>query len=305
MSPLLLLLACEPAPTEAAPAPVALYDSGFWEDLRPSSEAWYSADEVVAIVETWQNEVGLPFSEDGLSEYFRWLELGDASCPGEGPSMTIALSGCTAESGYTYTGIALYNESDLYVEERARREVYRGFALADFVFIDLDQQRFVGGGWCDVWWRGESAEGEQYLKTRMTGSWAYPGAEVPWLRAGVSVNLEMESPSEPYGYLSLNGSLSNDEIALYFDFLALGTTGECLDRPVSGSLWVRQDDGSWYTLSFAEDCTEPATVTWNGDTPVGTAILDLSPMAREVRKRLGTAPLDDLRSEEDDTGGAE
>lgn len=308
MSALWLLLACRPDPApepDGSETPAApYYDSGFWEDVRPSSEPWHTADEVAAMFTAWQTEVGLPFSEDTLREYFRWLDLGDTACPGDGPSMTIALSGCTADSGYTYTGIVLYNETDEYVEERGRREVYRGFALADFVFIDLNDERFVGGGWSDVWWRGESDSGEQYLKTRMTGSWGYAGADVPWLRAGASVNLEMENPRENFGTLYLSGSVSSGEYAVYFQSVEIGTTGECLDRLQSGSLWIRQGDGSWYRFDANEDCTQPSTVYWNGDTLVGEATLDASEMAKEIRMRMGTAPLDDLRGDTD-TGGAD
>ena len=268
-----------------------LYDTGFWDQPRATSKPQWTAEEVVEIAENWIREYNFPFPHDVFEEYSLGLSYRDEDCPSDNGDMSliIPLSGCTTDAGYTYTGITFAIETDEWVDALEVRKVQIGYALADFVFIDLEGERFVGGGWCDAIWYGDEVDKFVWGYMRLTGSWSYPNARAAWLRGGVSASIVVENYTQSSGNIRLMGSLNVADYALYFRGLEFDRE-ECIDEAVDGQLWVRQDDGSWNQIVFAGACGGCAEVYWNKTEYLGEVCPDLSGLSSEIRRRSQEPP---------------
>ncbi len=267
---------------------------GSWEDFRvdrPSTESQWTADELDALLETWSSEVGLPVPNGVMSSYLTALLEGDDECPGSGDDIIGALSGCTASTGWSYSGLAIYSrtEEETLDTGMERSVVSASFDNADFVVTSPEGQRFVGGGRTLHSWEKDPSSDVQTL-ARFSGTWSHDWTGLSWLAEPVSVDAEYSYAvgSDKTGLL-VSGSMTAGGRSLVWEKVDVFHQ-ECPGSARGGQLWVRQDDGSWVLLAFDETCSGCATAVWNDESELGEVCPDFTELAASAGRSLGAAP---------------
>ena|GEM_PF-2740897 len=283
----LLLIGCTPEPDGRDTGTQGL-DWGF---ERPSQTAQYTADELAEHVESWADTYGFPFPQHAFNRYLELMEEGDESCPAGGslddtsrfPNLG-RLEGCSSSTGWDYIGIGIVFDDDLR-DEDGIGAVRVGFNLADFVITSPDGEEFSGGGSSKM--QIQYQEDQTSWNAEFGGSWEDQTTDAtPWMKASGSVDYMMTYHNEQ---LATNGYVGIGEYAFLFDRLILNKE-ECPNTPHDGTLWVRQEDGSWNQLTFANDCSGCATGTWNEEVELGEVCLDISLPIDEAWNTLQAIP---------------
>ena len=286
MSWILLLLGCTSGSQVVDTAPVEDTASSTpdWSQLAPT---WTEEDvrtEVEAAL-----EYGLPRPEVICENLLDLLAYGDGDCPGHDDQISNTvwgLEGCTADSGYTYKGLLVYEE---FLDWDDPFEfLLQSITIGDFQIIHHTGEIVLGGGNVDYERQLEAGQSSnQQARSLIRGMWRDPLHTEPWLAAGISAYLSMLLESEPDGgvMMQLEGSLGIDEYYLYFDQLEF-LSSDCGGTPRSGGIWIRQPDSSWYQLTYDGSCGCPA-LTWNHTEVIGEACVDTSSLYDHLLLSLG------------------
>lgn len=273
----LLLLACA-----ADPAPPAWVDptaDDDWSDLvpTPSRGPALTADEVAERVALALAD-GLPLPQPVLADYRELLAHGDAACPGD----TFAegfqvIGGCTTAEGYTYQGAA-----GLQVDDRrtvAEDGSWTGEASvltapADYVITRPDGTRLQAGGTLSI--RVARDAGGDRWSAAILGTWQDDGLP-GWLGDGYSGALTVEGSEPPGGEPTqkVDGALTVHGASLQLAGVLVAPE-TCADGAQAGAVRLRQDDGTWYTLTLDAGCGGCGTLTWDDTEALGEACVDLS-----------------------------
>jgi hypothetical protein len=286
MSLWILLLGCASPPAEdtgIAPSEESGQSSWDWDGLSPDWTNEQVAEELDGIL-----SLGLPRAEVICENILDLLARGDPTCPGHPMQISkpyVTLQGCTADSGYGYRGLLVFEE-DLKLEDEA--EVFTQFtSTADFEIIHPTGEIFLGGG--GVEYKRRMSEGQELVveaRGGITGMWEDPLHEQGWLSEGISAYLSMSLVRNTIGeQLQITGALGIGKSHLYFDTLSY-EPGECDDAPVSGGIWIRQPDSSWFQLNFDSDCGCPE-LSWNETESMGELCVDTSLIREDISRSLG------------------
>jgi hypothetical protein len=283
MSFLILLIGCSASEGDSG--------SQALTDTQSSPSDWalapeWTPEEVAIELETALS-YGMPRPEAVFDNILDLLAHGDSACPGHPTQISDlvwGLEGCTAESGYTYRGILVYEEK-LDADESVEL-VSQLVSIADFEVIHPTGEIFLGGGTIDrLRQRSPGQESIQEGRSLIQGMWQDPLHEEAWLAEGISAYLSMLMEENDGTVVQIEGSLGIGDHHLYFDRLEF-LSDHCEDAPRSGAIWIRQPDSSWFQLSYDEDCGCPE-LTWNETESLGELCVDTSIIREDLLESLG------------------
>jgi uncharacterized protein YceK len=263
------------SPVDAQPDP----DDGGGEtaeetplDYRDAAPQW-TAEEAVAELEG-VFALGWPSPTAARAVFQELMAFGDAECPGNDLTFINTLDGCFSESGYWYMGLGEFAWTS--TERNTDGAAYLEDALrtinGDFEILTPDGREYTSGGLMEMV-RSTYSDHTAAL-TNVRGSWQWTGSDEGWFMAGTSSDLRTGAQTGGGSEsLSFNGSYGVDHTYAYFDQLVMSST--CDWQTNGGVVTLRQDDASTTVLTFADDCSGCATVTWDGE-DLGVACADWS-----------------------------
>ena len=237
-------------------------------EVPSTNPEWTASDLQAAIEEALRD--GFPILDEGQEVYLELFTHGDEDCPGEVDHIAIEnLTGCTAESGYYYSGISTYEDT---VEEKddqitRKRRVHGDFLLRDDQGLALQ----VGGHirqtrtvWQDT--------GTVQLKNEIEGSWIWEG-DTRWLAESMSGLLGSTLiESESQRSLMLDGALAFYDRHWFFESLEV-RSGEGCDWSGSGAVSLRDPSGGWSRLELTEACELCGTAVFEDTEDLGEICL--------------------------------
>ncbi len=185
------------------------------------------------------------------------LTYGDEDCPGSATSLPgSTLTGCTADSGWSYSGIA-----ELALDEQH-------FDLhGDFQLHDPDGAALVGGG-------GLYHDTRQGWFMLFMGTWRDETA-ADWRRAGVSALLS--AGSDATALLWVDGAYAIGAEVLAFEQFMWSREG-CAP---AGALLTRSDEGRWIRLDLAPDCSS-CGIASDDDRELGEICVDTTHLETQL-----------------------
>lgn len=206
--------------------------------------------------------LGLP-DPGTLLEIFQGMWVGaDPDCPHIGGSYSLVESfgGCETDDGYTFGGVSIYDpgeDGDFWL-------------LGDCFIVDDQDRTFYASGEIDL------VSTDEGWTSKLTGIWGYPGAESPWasLVPGLALWLSRDLDG-----VHLGGSYGLGDLHLFFDEVNVA------DGCPTGTVWLRDPQGSWYLLSLDEDCSGCGELTY-GDVVLGEACVDLASATEDLADRV-------------------
>ncbi len=252
-----------------------------------SSTPWYTAQELGEQVLAL-GEQGLPHARALRDTYQGLMDSGDEECPGSLTEIENELEGCTTESGWYYGGILTYQTEEITSEEGETQKRF-WTDICDFQIVDPEGTALIGGGaFWSTWTRG--VDGLLTVDSSVKGSWVYPESAYPWLTGGLSSDLayRLTKTSDSSAQLYLWGTLGTPEINLYLEDLAFDYS--CSNRVSSGTVWLRQGDGTWYEMVWRDDCSGCYDVLWDFHEDLGSACVDLSGLKERMVADLEVEP---------------
>jgi len=216
------------------------------------------------------------------------MDSGDEACPGSLTEIENELEGCTTESGWYYGGILTYQTEEITIEDG---EVQKRFwtDICDFQIVDPEGIALIGGGAFRSTW-AIGVDGLLTVDSSVKGSWIYPESVHPWLAGGLSSDLayRLLETSESNPQIDLWGTLGIREIDIYFDDLSFQS--DCSGNVSSGTVWLRQADGTWYEMVWRDDCSGCYDVRWDFREDLGSACIDLSGLKEWMVSELEVEP---------------
>ena len=205
-----------------------------------------------------------------VTTYAELMRMGDPECPGDELSIRDQwLYGCTADTGYSYAGVAqLFYDT---VTEGSIRGDMSGVS-GDFWIDSITGATLEGGGHAVV------IRGPSLWVSEIAGSWRW-GDGSPWLAQGFSGNLWIEFVDD--FAIQLRGAA--DIMGTYVAAQEVQLTAYC-DYGLAGKLSLRDPSGGWYSLEFGgcETCTD---VYFEGE-KLGEACVDMSGLVNTLKGRL-------------------
>ena len=248
----------------------------FAEDLDDPEPAW-SLEEVSAQLDSVLSR-GMPNPVQMEDRYTTLLfDHGDGDCPGgHGDGDDFFHLSCTTEEGYTFEGIAL----------RARnRDVLPGVVVdswslsGDFSIgypsSDHAESTFLRGAG-GIASSGTTRDGVLDWFMSWNGSWSDDPTE-GWMQEGVSILLEATGgvTADDRRHLVVNGGLAVGEADLYLESVGFDEGSACLGK-ATGTIWLREPSGYWYTWALGDDCDGCGRVVFSDSLEMGEVCLDLS-----------------------------
>ena len=234
-----------------------------WWSVEPQPPEW-SAEDFAATIQA-QQDAGLPTPAAFAIAYQHALWQGSEECPGT-QSQISQTKGCTAESGWFYSGVAHYFVDSYSIE-----------LLGDMTIISPEGERMWGGGGMQHYLIVEPDRNAWQVEFK--GSWGWTGGE-GWMVEGIGVLLSITGSDSADGlHLTINGSLSDEGRALNLSELSWDTEA-CWEAP-SGTILARDPAGGWYQMVLS--CSPCSTVEHlETGTNLGELCLDLSPMRDQI-----------------------
>lgn len=256
--PALLMGACGPEEIVEDTGP--FLDTGAVQTAPLPDPSWDAGQVSLSIDDALA--LGLPDPGALLLEFQGMWTGADDDCPTTRGdySMTLIVTTCIADSGYRYGGVSTYEPED-----------DGGFWLLGDGFIDDDQDRtFSLAGELELVLEDDTWE------SRLTGIWGYPGSPVGWIAEVPGLALWATGAGEE---MSLGGSYGLGDTDLFFEDVVLA------DSCVTGAIWLRDPQGSWYTLTLAETCDGCGSVSY-GDEELGEACVNIHGALLDLAHRM-------------------
>ena len=269
------LLSCS-NPTADTAAPTTPAEVPEIPELEsPAAQAQWSAADIEAAIAAALVD-GYPDAGYLHTAYLEVLSHGDTTCPGHETYIDDTwLYGCTADSGYWYSGVSEY------IEETTSE--YEGVLIAgDVRFEDPSSNVFSIGGHAAV---ATGSKGEQRVTfLEISGSWIWQGdPTASWLAGGISGSQNtLIGRGDAMDMIELSGAISFNGVSL--DFAELRLLSMCDWQPV-GVLSIRDPTGIWHRLDYGEECSACAQGSWE-DTDLGEVCPDLSPIVETAASYL-------------------
>lgn len=273
LAPLLVscFLACQASPDDSVQAEAPAGTPFTAPELHP---IWTSAE----AQEHAQAALDLGWPAPGVLADTFWglvADYGDAVCPGEDALSTPNLQGCTADSGATFAGLAVWN----YMTDTPTTQDW--ILSGDLVIVTPDGREFVGGGSAGA--RAQVQGGTTRVSTDVRGTWRFEGADA-WLGEGVSdVFRAMGEITDARSQVLLDGVVGVGTAAM--DLREVALASDVCDGHAIGVMAVRDPSGGWFELDSTDRCDGCFDVTWAGE-PVDDICLDLRPATTELVEGL-------------------
>ncbi len=304
----LVLFACSTPETAPAPADESAASDGaldpapyLLDDTAAAAAPALDAEEVAEAIGA-SIEAVLALDPVHLADAYEGIWAGrDEDCPYYYPEYLelydqyIWTDSCTSDQGYRFDGYAYYMAYHGYVGSYYTYDRYFYLYTSSMSIADPAGESLTGSGYAyyydiDYWYYGYRAG---YGLIQGTFDWEGPSYQDSWLSRRLSVDLAVASTYYPagYRYLSLNGSLgdvSETVTAVNFDsvYLESANTGTACGLEPSGSIRVRDAEGTWYEVafdgpaysgatSFPAHCDGCGDVWWRGEN-LGVACPDFS-----------------------------
>ncbi len=237
---------------------------------RPGAEAVWSAADLEAAFGLALRD-GIPDPWTLQSEYLGVLSNGDRGCPGHETYIDDThLYGCTAGSGWFYSGVSEYHqrsdtESGVYWEGIE--------VLGDLLFRSPAGGEFEVGGHA-LWrfWRDESFSVTR-ITTEHSGSWRWEEHD-SWLAHTVSglYQLDLQRDAGGDAVVTVDGALRVFDTDFAFEDFVLS---EACGWEPSGVVSLRDPSGVWSRMDFGDACAPCAEARF-GEASLGEACLDTS-----------------------------
>jgi hypothetical protein len=246
------------------------------DEPRPLPERTYTDEALVAELERGL-ALGVPSPRVLQHQYLEWMAWGDEVCPGDPLQISdskVPKTGCTAESGYFFSGVASYVATE---DGESTLTLMSG----DFELRDLEGRAYVAGGVNRFIALPSVDSGGMDWRMEVVGSWR-DGTAVGWLSGeGYSGALTAEGSYSTAGATArLDGVLSQGGVEYFFDQLTFDTAG-CDSNP-KGALSVRDPSGLWATITLDEACTGCGVIQWDGSESRSPVCVDLVEFGRDL-----------------------
>jgi hypothetical protein len=256
-------------------------DTGVPLYVREEPEAELTAEEVgQRLFEVFGQ--GFPNGELVKDTYLAMMAMGDPTCPASETILTEAyILGCTAESGYYFSGVCVYDEQ-LQSDELGSTLTW-GLG-GDFSLNYPDGAEFAAGG--GATYTGHRApDGTERFQATLRGTW-YDESQANWLGQGFSGLFSVEgglTAGKPA--LEVHGGVAVGEADLFFDHVSWDWAGSCEGAP-SGGVRLRDTRGYWYVWTLDDDCDPCGNVLFHGEIDLGELCLDLKPVGEDIYHSL-------------------
>lgn len=250
-------------PTEGEGSPLPEVD-------RPAAEAVWSTDDLEAAFGLALRD-GLPDPWTLQAEYLGVLSNGDRGCPGHETYIDDThLYGCTAGSGWFFSGVSEYHqESD--TEEGVYWEGIE--VLGDLLFRSPTGGEFEVGGHA-LWrfWRDDAFTVNR-ITTEHSGSWRWEEHD-GWLAHTVSglYQLDLQRDEAGDALAGFEGAARVYDTDLAFDGFVLS---EACGWAPRGLVSLRDPSGGWTQIDFGSSCAPCGEATFGGAV-LGEVCLDVS-----------------------------
>ena len=187
----------------------------------------------------------------------------------------VSVKGCVSYSGVWYQGVGAAWSEWLDTPSTGFIRSYSMVFSADGTIVDASSQAFEFGGTIELLADFDSDD-RGSLTAEIQGSYAYPGADEPWLAAGASLAQYWTATIEADGayLLGMEGGFSIGTETIDASGLTLG--GAC-GSELAGTLGFRDTDGYWYDLSFdTSTCDGCGELTFANTVAMGRACVSVA-----------------------------
>ncbi len=244
-------------------------------DLDDPEPSW-TLEEVSAMLEETLG-YGLPNPVHFEDRYTTLLfSRGTVDCPGpHGDGDDFFHLTCTTEEGYTFEGIALRSRKEI-VDASGALELW---SLSGDFSITYPSDEFGPGaalrGAGGLSSQAVTRDGAMVWFLSWNGSWSDEPTE-GWMKQGISLLVEMTGgvTADDRRHLSVTGGISVGQTDLYFDEVSWDESGAC-DGMTTGTIWIRESSGHWYTWALGDDCDGCGPVIFSDSLEMGELCLDL------------------------------
>ena len=227
--------------------------------------AWTAEEAVESVAELLQDGFPDPILLRDL--YLELMAYGDTEpggCPGDPLVMSDeVVLGCTASSGWTYSGISTY-------ESGTGEDARTGWGFSgDFRIISPDSETYTVAGDVHALALHDDEGQSDDWNMRMHGSWLsswHDGSLGRGLSARVDyVRLDTE--------LEISGVMQSGESAVDFERLLYDDTLEDCEAGYDATIWIRDPSGLW--LTWSNDCGLCGELALDDELVSDAACLDL------------------------------
>lgn len=220
---------------------------------------------------------GIPSPKLLRDVYFTLIHEGqDETCPGSDQLDGANRKGCTSTAGYFYSGVSTWMEEDY--------GNGTGWMLSvDLEITDPTGNSFLAGGHASH--RLQSDTNFTQIQSELSGSWLYEGYP-GWLGEGVSALLMVNGTVDGTGArVNVSGGLTTLDQPLYFE--GLSWAPDTCGPAATGTVWVRDPSGAWWSVILTASCDGCGPATFDGR-DAGTVCLPVAPMMDALVEDLST-----------------
>lgn len=185
--------------------------------------------------------------------------------------------GCTATSGYYYSGVCMYDE--LETTDDAGYTLIWGLG-GDFLLAYPDGSEFAAGG--GVTYTGVRAtDGTETFDSTTRGTW-YDESLQNWLGQGFSGLFSTTGGLDADGHwVTVHGGVAVGSADLFFDEVTWTWSDTCDGQP-SGVINLRDERGYWYAWTLPDDCSGCGNVVFHDSDDLGELCLDLAALGVDI-----------------------
>ena len=276
-----LWLACT-APQDLRP----ISDSGgpLPSTERPVPEPEWDLAAVESELE-WLLSQGFPSSRQAMAMYLEVMSHGDSVCPGNEEYIDATnLRGCTAESGYYFSGVSTY-EREFFTEEGGNEIIFEG-STGDYLFRNPEGEAMESGGHQTLATVVNPLGQVANIFSAHSGTFGWAAHDGVY-KEKVSGSLQvMVGQHGDQKQLHMQGAISYLDHSLYFE---TDLWEDCGWRTDAGVVELRDPSGGWYTLGPQSCQSDCMTATFDGEVQ-GQVCVDLSPIAQAFQHELDLLP---------------
>ncbi len=276
-----VLLACT-APQDTQP--VADTGSPLPGSERPVTEPEWDLPTLESEL-NWLLSQGFPTSQAAMEQYLEVMSHGDSVCPGNEEYIDATnLRGCTADSGYFYSGVSTY-ERQSFTEEGGNQISFEG-STGDYLFRNPDGLEMEGGGHQTLAIVVNPQGEVNNVFSEHSGSFIWQAHDGVY-KEQVSGSLQVVAVEVgDFKQLHMQGAISYLGHALFFE---TDLWEECGWRSDAGVVEVRDPSGGWFTLGPQSCQSDCMTATFAGEVQ-GEVCVDLSLIAQAYGRELDLLP---------------
>ena len=233
----------------------------------------------------WLLSQGFPSPRVAMALYLEVMSHGDSVCPGNEEYIDATnLSGCTAESGYYFSGVSTY-EREFFTEEDGNQITFEG-STGDYLFRNPEGEAMESGGHQTLATVVNPLGQVANIFSAHSGTFGWAAHDGVY-KEKVSGSLQvMVGQHGDQKQLHMQGAISYLDHSLYFE---TDLWEDCGWRTDAGVVELRDPSGGWYTLGPQSCQSDCMTATFDGEVQ-GQVCVDLSPIAQAFQHELDLLP---------------